>query len=212
MTTRTRTLLAGLAGLLIGALAMALAMPLGRSFGWGPGSLPRAGQVQGGMGQMPGGMQMGQMPGGMQGGMGQQNSLVGVAATSLGMDRQALIAELQGGKTIAQVAEAKGVATDVIVNAFVTTREQRLSQAVSTGMISQADADSRLATARAMASSRLAQRWSPQQGQRGGPGMGQRQACGPGMGQRQGCGQGQGNCSGAGFVDADGDGICDNAP
>jgi ferredoxin len=47
------------------------------------------------------------------------NSLVAVAANVLGMEQTALVAELNTGKTIADVATAKGVALDKIVTAFV---------------------------------------------------------------------------------------------
>jgi hypothetical protein len=50
---------------------------------------------------------------------GPDNSLAAAAANVLGMDHTALVAELNTGKTIADVAKAKGVALDKIVTAFV---------------------------------------------------------------------------------------------
>jgi hypothetical protein len=126
------------------------------------------------------------MRGGMGGTRGQmggpQQSLVAVAADTLGMTQTDLIAQLQGGKTIAQVAGEKNVALDTIVNAFVATRQTRMTQAVAAGRMTQPQADVMLATMRTNVTARLSQPSSPQ---------------GPGMG--------------AGYVDQDGDGMCDNA-
>ena len=128
---------------------------------------------------------MGQ-PGDMAGMRGQiggpQQSLVAVAAEKLGMSQTDLIAQLQSGKTIAQVAGEKNVALDTIVNAFVATRQARIAQAVATGRMTQAQVDTMLATMRAHVTARLSQPWSPQA-------------------------QGMG----AGYADANGDGVCDTA-
>ncbi|MBK9714809.1 MAG: hypothetical protein IPO81_26445 [Kouleothrix sp.] len=113
---------------------------------------------------------------------GQQQSLVAVAANTLGLTQADLIAQLQGGKTIAQVAGEKNVPLDTIVNAFVSTRQARMAQAVANGRMTQAQADAMLATMRANVTARLSQPWSPQ---------------GPG--------------AGMGYADANGDGVCDNA-
>lgn len=102
---------------------------------------------------------------------GQEQSLVGVAAQQLGMEQADLLAQLQGGKTIAQVAESKDVATDTIVNAFVASHEPRLAQAVANGRMTQDDADKRLATMRSMVTARVYQEWS-QQGPHAGNGNG----------------------------------------
>lgn len=168
MKTRTWITLAGIALAVMVAITFAPAVlaqgPAGG--GYGPGMGQRVhGQGRGGMGAQIG---------------GQQQSLVAVAAEQLGMDRADLVAELQGGKTIAQVASEKKVALDTIVNAFVAIRQERLAQAVAAGRITQAGADARLATMRANVTARLSQPWSPR---------------GPG--------------AGAGYADADGDGVCD---
>ena len=113
---------------------------------------------------------------------GPQQSLVAVAADKPGLTQAALVSELQGSKTIAQVAESKQVAPDTIVAAFVATRAERLDAAVAAGRMTRAQADAQLATARANVSARLSQPWSP-----------------------------QGNGPGASFVDQDGDGVCDYA-
>jgi hypothetical protein len=113
---------------------------------------------------------------------GPQQSLVAVAADTLGLTQADLVTELRSGKTIAQVAADKQVALDTIVDAFVATRAEQLDAAVAAGRITQAQVDAQLATVRSNVTARLSQPWSP-----------------------------QGNGSGAGFVDQDGDGVCDYA-
>ena len=118
---------------------------------------------------------------GRRGGMGSQmggpqQSLVAIAAQQLGIEQAELIAQLQGGKTIAQVASEKNVPLDTIVNAFVATRQARMAQAVANGRMTQAEADAMLAALRANVTARLRQPWSPQ-----GPGTGYTDADGDGV-------------------------------
>ncbi|MBI4789763.1 MAG: hypothetical protein HY782_22250 [Chloroflexi bacterium] len=120
---------------------------------------------------------------------GPQNSLVAVAAQALGMERTALIAELNAGKTIADVAKAKGVAVAKIVDAMVANRTAALKAAVDAKRITQAQMDAELAALKANVTAQLGAKWTPR---------------GAGMGRGYGMG------SGAGFVDANKDGICDN--
>jgi hypothetical protein len=72
---------------------------------------------------------------------GPDNSLVAVAAKVLGMEQSALVAELNTGKTIADVAKAQGVALEKIVSTFVQPHVDWLNQAVEDGKIAQAQAD-----------------------------------------------------------------------
>jgi hypothetical protein len=162
MNTKRWIALAGVALALVIAVVLAPAV-----LAQGPG---------GGMG--PGGNR----PGYGRGMGGPQQSLVAVAADKLGMTQADLVAELRSGKTIAQVAAGKQVALDTIVDAFVTTRAERLDAAVAAGRMTQAQADTMLATMKANVTARLSQPWSP-----------------------------QGNGPGSGFVDQDGDGVCDHA-
>jgi len=182
MKTRTWMTLAGIALAVVVAIAVAPAVwaqgPMG---GYGPGQAQ--GRMSGGMPGAGNGMGRRGGMGGMGGQMGgPQQSLVAVAADTLGMPQADLIAQLQGGKTIAQVAGEKNVALDTIVNAFVATRQARMAQAVAAGRMTQAQVDTMLATMRAHVTARLSQPWSPQ---------------GLGMG--------------AGYADANGDVVCDNA-
>ncbi len=121
----------------------------GPGFGMGPG---------GGPGMMRG-------MGGRWG--GPQNSLVAVAAEELGLTQQELITELQGGKTIAQVATEHNITLDSIIEAFLAPRTEQLNQMVANGQLTQEQADTMLATMRANAATHATQAWSPQ-----GPGWG----------------------------------------
>lgn len=182
MKTRTWLTLAGIALAVVVAIAVAPAVwaqgPMG---GYGPGQAQS--RMSGGMPGAGNGMGRRGGMGGMRGQMGgPQQSLVAIAAQQLGINQADLITQLQGGKTIAQVASEKNVALDTIVNAFVTTRQARMAQAVATGRMTQAQVDAMLTTMRANVTAQLSLPWSPQ---------------GPGMG--------------TGYVDQDGDGVCDNA-
>lgn len=96
--------------------------------GWFPGPRSASGAAGG-----PGGGGRG-----MGGGMGgPQNSLVAIAAQVLGLDQTDLVATLNSGKTIADVAEEKGVAQDKIVDAFVAARKAAMDQAVASGRMTQ---------------------------------------------------------------------------
>jgi hypothetical protein len=67
------------------------------------------------------------------------------AAEAIGIEVDALREALQGGQTIAEVAEANGVAGDDVVAAMVADAEERLAQAVADGRITQEQADERTA-------------------------------------------------------------------
>jgi hypothetical protein len=118
--------------------------------------------------------------GGMNGVGGPNSSLVAVAADVLGIDRVDLVAELQDGASIADVA---GDQVDAIVDAYVATRADRLAALVADGRLTQEQADQLLATMKTNVLEQLNQPWSPQ---------------GYGLG-----------TPGANFVDSDGDGVCD---
>ena len=113
---------------------------------------------------------------------GVQQSLVAVAAGTLNMTQVNLVAELRSGKSIAKVAAEKKVALDTIVTAFIAPRKARLEALVADGQLTQAQMDTMLATMKTNVTARLNQ---PGTAQSGGPG--------------------------SGFVDADGDGVCDHA-
>ena len=122
--------------------------------------------------------------GGPRGGMmgESDDSLLAVLAEQLHMARPDLVAALQSGKTPAQVAAEHNVAVTTIVDAFIAPRAERLAQRVAAGQLTQAQADTMLATMRTNITARMDQPWT---------------SAGAGMG--------------AGFTDDDGDGTCDHA-
>ena len=65
-------------------------------------------------------------------------------AQALGIDEQTLVSELQSGKTLAQLAQEKGVDLATVTAAAQTTMKQHLDELVAAGMLTQAQADARL--------------------------------------------------------------------
>jgi hypothetical protein len=55
------------------------------------------------------------------------------AAGALGMERSALVQELRDGKTIAEVAQEKGVDVDTVIDAMVAPVRERISTFVNEG-------------------------------------------------------------------------------
>ncbi len=163
-------------GTLAAALAVVAVLALGASaFAQGPTpqTTPHASGPGYGMG-----LGMGRMGGGNWG--GPQNSLVAVTAKVLGMSQTDLVAALNGGKTLADVAKEKGIATDKIVDEFLAPRVQALKSAMEAKRLTQAQADQWLATMKTNVNAQLSNKWTPR---------------GPGLGM--------------GFVDANNDGVCD---
>ena len=67
------------------------------------------------------------------------------AATALGTTADELRTELQSGQTIAQVAEAKGVDVQTVIDAMVAQAKTHLDEEVASGEHTQAEADQKLA-------------------------------------------------------------------
>lgn len=68
-----------------------------------------------------------------------------VAATALGMTEAELRTELEAGKSIAQVAEAKNIDLQKVIDALVTERKEHIAAHVAEGKLTQAQADAKLA-------------------------------------------------------------------
>jgi hypothetical protein len=81
--------------------------------------------------------------GGIPGGRG--GAQTAAIAEALGMTEADLRTELQAGKSVADVASAKGVALDAVVSAVIAAQTTSLNQAVTDGRITQAQADALLA-------------------------------------------------------------------
>jgi hypothetical protein len=69
-----------------------------------------------------------------------------VSAEALGMTPRDLRVELRSGKSVAQVAQAKGVDVKKVEDALVADATAQLAKLVASGKITQAQADKRLAT------------------------------------------------------------------
>jgi hypothetical protein len=99
--------------------------------------------------------------GGRMGMGGPDESLVAVAAKTLGLTQADLVTALQGGKTIAAVAKEKGVALDKIVDAFVAERQDAFKAAVASGRMTQAQVDSMISLMKTNVLARLNQPFTP---------------------------------------------------
>lgn len=67
------------------------------------------------------------------------------AAAAIGIDETDLRAAVDAGDTIADVAEANGVDVDVVIDAMVDAKAERISEKLADGRITQAEADEKLA-------------------------------------------------------------------
>jgi hypothetical protein len=104
-------------------------------------------------------------PGHGRGGMG-----LDAAATALGMTADELRTELQSGQTIAQVAEAKGVATQTVIDAIVAEMNAHFDEELAAGEHTQEEIDQRKADAVERATD-MVNGTMPAKGEgRGGPG------------------------------------------
>lgn len=84
--------------------------------------------------------------GGSRGGFGvYAGAPLNTIATSLNMTVAELVTELREGKSVADVAAAKGVALDAVINAIVAEQTTRLNAAVTAGRITQEQADTAIA-------------------------------------------------------------------
>jgi hypothetical protein len=121
----------------------------------------QAQRMQERMEQAPGrrGMDKGLM-GPRMGAMGRGgDSIMDLAAEELGMSVQDLMAELQSGKSLAELADEKGVDTQAIVDAYLAQLEENLQQAVSDGKMTQKQADWMLKQAGEMVPQMLDNTW-----------------------------------------------------
>ena len=78
-------------------------------------------------------------------GHGPLGGRIDAAAEYLGMTEAALRAELEGGKSLADVAAAKGKSVDGLVAALTTAAKAKLDGAVESGKLTRAQADEMLA-------------------------------------------------------------------
>ena len=84
------------------------------------------------------------LPEGGHGGYGHGADLA-TAATALGVTEDALRTQLEAGKTLAQVAQTKGISQATLVTKLVAAQKTRIAAAVEAGTLTQAQADARTA-------------------------------------------------------------------
>ena len=100
-----------------------------------------------------------------------RNSPISVAATALGMTEADLVTELQSGKSIADVATAKGVDIAKVTDALYADLKAHLDAEVAAGEHTQAEADAKLADAKTRIAEMVNKAGLPMRG-KGGPGRG----------------------------------------
>ena len=113
------------------------------------------------MGQSPAGRMMRAQQAGWQ-----MHGQLDLAAETLGLTVDDLVAALRDGQTMAQVAEAQGVTLDTLVEALLAPRRATLAEKVAAGELTQTEADELLTRMRETMTTRLQQNWQP-----GGMGM-----------------------------------------
>ncbi len=91
-------------------------------------------------------------------------------AEALGITEDELRTALQGGQTVAEVAEANDVDVQSVVDAIVADRRERLDEAVAAGEVTQEQADERLARAEERATAMVDGELPARGGHRHGPG------------------------------------------
>lgn len=105
-------------------------------------------------------------------GSGKTSLLMTVAAEKLGMTEAELRTELQNGRSIADVAEEKGVDTQVISDAYLEQTQADLDAQVASGSLTQEEADAKLEQKTDALPDRLSGAWSdlgdPGHGRHGG--------------------------------------------
>lgn len=98
---------------------------------------------------------------------GSTSLLMTTAAEKLGMTEADLMAEMQAGKSLADVAAEKGVDTQAISDAYLTALKAELAAQVADGSLTQAEADAKLAAKTEALPDRLTGSWSGRGGDAG---------------------------------------------
>lgn len=80
-------------------------------------------------------------PGGCGGFGGEYGGMLDILAEVLGMTPEEIFAELEAGKTIAEIAADQGVELAELVDALIAPRAEALAQAVEDGRLTQEQAD-----------------------------------------------------------------------
>lgn len=109
------------------------------------------------------------------GGFMGQNSLITAFAKALGTTESDVLTQLQAGKTLAELAQAKSVNTATVLSDYLKTFQESLTTAVTNKQLTQAQADAMLAMKKANAEAALTYKYdastAPQPGAGGFGGM-----------------------------------------
>jgi hypothetical protein len=180
LTRRGFVALAG--GLLLGgALAGTAVAQQTTEAPWGPGACPMGSGIGPHAGRGPGaGPAAGRGPG-FGPGEGLHGAAHGAIASALNMSSEDLFTAMRSGKTVAQLAQEKGIDLEAVVQAALEAHDKALDEQVQAGRISQEQAELMDARMEAYVRAMVAGRYGP--GMRGGPGPGMGPGRhGPGMG------------------------------
>ena len=180
LTRRGFVALAG--GLLLGgALAGTAVAQQTTEAPWGPGACPMGSGIGPHAGRGPGaGPAAGRGPG-FGPGEGLHGAAHGAIASALSMSSEDLFTAMRSGKTVAQLAQEKGIDLEAVVKAALEAHDKALDEQVQAGRISQEQADWMDARMEANVRAMVAGQYGP--GMRGGPGPGMGPGRrGPGMG------------------------------
>lgn len=131
-------------------------------------------------------------------GMGRNGgSLADIVSTTLGMSREDLAQERQGGKSLLEIAGEKGISTDQVKAAILEKRQANLNQALQDQKITQEQYDQCIQAMEANIDKNLNRTETGPNGKGAGYGMGG----GKGQGQRgsQNGGTCSGQCTGQGL-------------
>jgi hypothetical protein len=115
-------------------------------------------------------------------------SLVDATAEVTGLTVQEIVAALQDGQTLAEIAESQGVDPQAIVDAFLADREAALAEAVAEGRLTEEQAEQMLEEMAEHVAERLEESWAPPASGGGATGGG---SAGCGAGLRIGSGTGR---------------------
>src|SRR5689334_3442110 len=89
------------------------------------------------------------------GGHGRRHLDLDTAASVIGVTTDELHTALENGKTLAQVAQSRGISQATLVDRLVATQTARIAAAVKAGRLTQAQADARTAALRARITERV---------------------------------------------------------
>lgn len=110
-------------------------------------------------------------------------SLVDATAEVTGLTVQEIVAALEDGQTLAQIAESQGVDPQAIVDAFLADREATLAEAVAEGRLTEDQAERMLEEMTEHLAEHLEEPWTPRASGSGAAGGGS-----AGRGTRSGAG------------------------